>query len=58
MAKARPITEAEFRRTLSQAGLSRYPARNRALLSLSAMAGMRVGEIQGLWVSATHGASL
>ena len=48
MAKARPITETEFRRVMAYAGTTRYPARNRLLLALSGLAGMRVGEIQGL----------
>lgn len=48
MAKARPINEAEFRRAYSLAATSRYPARNQAVLSLSARAGMRIGEIRDL----------
>ena len=48
MPKARPITEAEFRRAVALTSETRYPERNRAILVLSASAGMRVGEIQGL----------
>lgn len=48
MPKARPITDAEFRRTFALAGTSRYPERNQALLALSARAGMRIGEIRDL----------
>lgn len=48
MGKARPITEAEFRRTMAMAGTSRYPERNRLCLALSARAGMRVDEIRNL----------
>lgn len=40
MAKARPITEAEFKRAFALAGTSRYPERNQAILALSARAGM------------------
>jgi integrase len=48
MAKARPITEAEFKRAFLLAGTSRYPERNQAILALSARAGMRIGEIRDL----------
>lgn len=48
MAKARPITEAEFRRTLAVATSSRYPERNQLCLMLSGRAGMRVDEIRNL----------
>jgi integrase/recombinase XerD len=48
MPKARPITEAEFRRAIALTSETRYPERNRAILILSARAGMRIGEIQGL----------
>jgi integrase/recombinase XerD len=51
MAKARPITDAEFRRTISVARSTRHPERNVLALMLSARAGMRVGEIQGLNVA-------
>jgi integrase len=48
MAKARPISEAEFKRAFTLAGSSRYPERNQAILALSARAGMRIGEIRDL----------
>ncbi|MFM9863453.1 MAG: tyrosine-type recombinase/integrase [Micropepsaceae bacterium] len=48
MPKARPITEAEFKRAFALAGTSRYPERNQAILALSARAGMRIGEIRDL----------
>jgi integrase/recombinase XerD len=48
MAKARPISESELKRTLSVARATRYPERNVVCLMLSARAGMRVGEIQNL----------
>jgi integrase len=48
MSKARPITEAEFKRTLAVARGTRHPERNILCLMLSARAGMRVGEIGGL----------
>lgn len=48
MAKARPITETEFRRVLAVAGATRHPERNTLCLVLSARAGMRVGEIREL----------
>jgi integrase/recombinase XerD len=51
MPKARPITETEFRRAVALTSETRYPERNRAILMLSARAGMRVGEIQGLDIS-------
>lgn len=58
MGKARPITEAEFRRTMAMAGTSRYPERNQLCLALSARAGMRVGEIQGLDVGDVYDRSV
>ncbi len=48
MAKARPITEEEFKRTVAVAGATRHPERNRLCLALTARAGMRVGEIRML----------
>lgn len=51
MPKARPITEAEFKRAFALAATSRYPERNQAILALSARAGMRVGEIRDLNLS-------
>ena len=48
VAKARPITDAEFKRTLAVARTTRHPERNVLCLMLSARAGMRVGEIGGL----------
>lgn len=48
MAKARPVTETEFKRTLAVARATRYRERNAVCLMLSARAGMRVGEIQNL----------
>ena len=56
MAKARPITTVEFRRALALASQSRYPSRNRVLLALSALAGMRIGEIGGLDLHDVHDA--
>lgn len=57
MARARPITEAEFRRTMAMAGTSRYPERNQLCLALSARAGMRVDEIRCLDVSDVYDGS-
>lgn len=51
MPKARPITEAEFKRAFALAATSRYPERNQTILALSARAGMRVGEIRDLNLS-------
>ena len=48
VAKARPITDAEFKRTLAVARATRHAERNVLCLMLSARAGMRVGEIGGL----------
>ena len=48
MSNARPITEADFTRTLAVARATRHPERNILCLMLSARAGMRVGEIGGL----------
>jgi len=51
--QAKPLTDAELRRVLKLARRGRYPARDRAMILLSAKAGLRACEIAGLtWAMA------
>jgi integrase/recombinase XerD len=50
MKQAPVFTERDMKRVLQHVARSSYPARNRCLLMLSWLAGMRVGEIAALSV--------
>lgn len=50
MAQAKTLTPQELRQALGQASLSRHAARDKAMLLLTHLAGMRVGEVAALRV--------
>lgn len=48
MTQAKTLTAQEFRQAMGHIALNRYPERNRAMLLLTHLAGMRVGEVAAL----------
>ena len=51
MAQAKTLTEKELKRILAFIAIKRHAARNRAMLLMTHLAGMRVGEVAALRVS-------
>ncbi|MDP4303010.1 tyrosine-type recombinase/integrase, partial [Leptothrix discophora] len=51
MKQAKTLTAQELRQALGQAAMSRHAARDKAMLLLTHLAGMRVGEVAALRVS-------
>lgn len=51
MSQAKTLTPQELRQALGQASLSRHAARDKAMLLLTHLAGMRVGEVAALRVA-------
>jgi integrase/recombinase XerD len=50
MAQAKTLTTQEFRQAMGHIALNRHPERNKAMLLLTHLAGMRVGEVAALRV--------
>lgn len=48
MAQAKTLTEKELKRILAFIAIKRHAARNRAMLLMTHLAGMRVGEVAAL----------